>query len=53
MLLIKSKWVLEGKQMLGEKVSDEWEEHLIKAGIKFERVTEAKRKTVSSKAEDI
>ena len=46
MLLIKSKWVLDGKQMLGEKVSDEWEEHLIKAGIKFEKIKPKKKDEV-------
>ena len=53
MLLIKSKWVF-GKQMLGEKVDDGWEEHLIKSNIKYEKIndSETKRKTVQGKDKD-
>lgn len=29
--------------MLNEKVSDEWEEHLKQAGIKYEKITEPKK----------
>ena len=53
MLLIKSKWVF-GKQMLGEKVDDGWEEHLKHSNIKYEKIndSETKRKTVQGKDKD-
>jgi len=40
--------------MLGEKVDDGWEEHLIKSNIKYEKIndSETKRKTVQGKDKD-